>query len=230
MWRYNLFRITIAISSGGVSRFGGGEAVKRSKRICALFILAGCMFLCSGCAPGPEKVEPPATTASGNLVCVQYSSFSGTFPEDGSGRQVNNVAAILVHNSSAEFLDYAKVSCAIGNESGTFLITGLPPGATAWVLEKDAKTVKADDDFGTMQCREYSFRQEAVMATDKLEVSTSGNTVTVVNQSGQTLRNVCLYNKMEHALPKTRCAMLLWCIAPMTASMMADEIFALPGR
>lgn len=181
-----------------MSRFGGGEAVRRYKRIGGLCLLAGWLFMCSGCAPGPEKAEPPANATSGSLVCVQYSSFSGTFPEDGSGRQVNNVAAILVHNSSAEFLDYAKVSCAIGNESGTFLVTGLPPGATAWVLEKDAKTVKADENFGTMQCREYSFRQDAVMATDKLAVSTSGSTVTVVNQSGQILRNVCLYYKSVH--------------------------------
>lgn len=172
--------------------------MRRSKRISALCLLAGWMLLCSGCAPGSEKAEPSAITAFGNLECVQYSSFSGTFPEDGSGREVNNVAAILVHNSSAEFLDYAKVSCAIGNESGTFLVTGLPPGATAWVLEKDAKTVEADEDFAALQCREYSFRQDAVMATDKLAVSASGNTVTVVNQSGQMLRNVCLYYKSVH--------------------------------
>lgn len=62
----------------------------------------------------------------------------------------------------------------------------------------DAKTVEADEDFVALQCQEYSFRQDAVMATDKLAVSTSGNTVTVVNQSGQMLRNVCLYYKSVH--------------------------------
>ena len=172
--------------------------MRRNKRIGGLCLLAVWMLLCTGCAPAADTPRPSEETGVDGLLCLQYSSFSGTFPEDGSGRQVNNVAAILVHNGSTEFLDYAKVSCAIGNESGTFLITGLPPGATAWVLEKDAKTVTANDHFGTTQCREYSFRQDAVMSTDKLAISISGNTVTVTNQSGQTLRNVCLYYKSVH--------------------------------
>ena len=157
----------------------------------------GVLTLC-GCAP--RESEPPETTGDedGGLVCVQYSRFSGTFPEDGTGRQVKSVAAILVHNDSGEFLDYANVTCVIGSESGTFQVTGLPPGATAWVLEKDAKTVAADDYFGAMQCEKYSFRSDAVMSTDKLSVKAEGNTLTVTNQSGKTLKNVCVYYKTVH--------------------------------
>ena len=167
-------------------------------RIRLLALLLAGVILLAGCAPGES--EPPATTGngSGGLLCLQYSKFSGTFPEDGTGRQVKNVAAILVHNSSDEYLDYADVTCVIGSESGAFHVTGLPPGATAWVLEKDAKTVAADDYFGAMQCKEYAFRADAVMSTDKLSVKAEGNTLTVTNRSNKTLENACLYYKTVH--------------------------------
>lgn len=169
--------------------------MRRSNRIRVLALLTVGVLLLSGCAPGGGGNTDPTDDGSGGLLCLQYSSFSGTFPEDGTGRQVKNAAAILVHNSSGEFLDYATVTCVIGSESGTFQVTGLPPGATAWVLEKDAKTVTADDYFGAMQCKEYSFRSDAVMSTDKLSVKAEGSTLTVTNKSQKTLQNVCVYYK-----------------------------------
>lgn len=177
----------------------GGEAVARYNRIRWLtLILAGLMFL-SGCSGGDGETTAPALDGSGGLVCLEYSRYSGAFPEDGTGREVTNVAAMLVRNESAEYLDYATVECLIGDSTGTFEITGLPPGATAWVLEKDAMTLEDGVLFTAKDCEKYSFRSDAILSTDSLSVQADGSTLTVTNTSDKTLENVCVYYKTVYS-------------------------------
>jgi hypothetical protein len=151
-------------------------------------------LLFSGCTPKttPQKGD------FGGLICMEYSRYTGTFPEDGSGRDVENVAAILVHNSSNQFLDYATVEAVVGNQHGTFYVTGLPPGGTAWVLEKNAMTLTPDDKFEAKSCEDYFFREDAILQTDLLKVEPQGKDITVTNQSKKTLKNVCIYYKTVH--------------------------------
>lgn len=160
-------------------------------------IMVGLLFL-SGCSGGTAETTAP-TDNFGGLVCLEYSRFSGTFPEDGSGREVTNVAAMLVYNSSTEFLDYATVECTIGSGTGTFQITGLPPGATVWVLEKDAQTISEGEAFTARECEQYAYRSDAVMSTDLLSLKADGSTLTVTNVSDKTLENVCVYYKTVHS-------------------------------
>lgn len=172
----------------------GGECVPGNNRIRWLMILVATVVLISGCTPRqePEKVN------FGGLVCMEYSRYTGTFPEDGSGRQVENVAAILVHNSSNQFLDFATVEAVVGSNNGTFYVTGLPPGGTAWVLEKNGLTLTPDEKFEARSCEDYYFRDDALLQTDDLKVEPQGNSLTVTNKSKKTLKNVCVYYKTVH--------------------------------
>lgn len=160
--------------------------------------MAGLLFLsgCTGSGPGEDG---PKVQNFGGLVCLEYSRYSGPFPEDGSGRTVESVAAMKVHNSSDQFLDYATVEAQIGTHVGTFQITGLPPGGTAWVLEQGGMTLTAEDVFRATKCDDYFFRPDAVITTDKLRTKADGSTLTVTNESKQTLQNVCVYYKTVHA-------------------------------
>lgn len=173
--------------------------MKRNNRIRWLsLVFAGLLFLsgCTGTGPGAGEAE---VQNFGGLVCLEYSRYSGPFPEDGSGRSVENVAAMKVHNSSDRFLDYATVECQVGTHTGTFQITGLPPGATVWVLEQEGMTLTAEDVFQARTCDDYVFREDAVLTTDKLTTRADGNTLAVTNDSGQTLENVCVYYKTVHS-------------------------------
>jgi len=156
---------------------------------------------------GCDKKQPPLAhrqamaviDGEDRLVCEEYSRFSGAFPEDGSGRPVESVAAIRVTNASEKFLDYALIQCDIGeNRVGTFKITGLPAGKSAWVLEQDAMTIAEGERFQARTCTDYAFRADAITQTDKLSVTVEGNTVTVMNRSGEKLDNVCIYYKVCH--------------------------------
>lgn len=159
--------------------------------------MAGLLFLsgCTGSGPGEDG---PKVQSFGGLVCLEYSRYSGPFPEDGSGRTVQDVAAMKVRNSSDRFLDYATVEAQIGDQIGTFQITGLPPGSTVWVLESSGITLTAEDRFLATGCEDYFFRDEAVITTDKLRTETDGSTLKVTNTSKTALKNVCVYYKTVH--------------------------------
>lgn len=164
---------------------------KRNKIVC----VALAVLLLTGCTQKNVQTEEPKVQSFGGLVCLEYSRYTGPFPEDGTGRSVENVAAMLVRNTSDQFLDFATVECRVGSEIGTFKVTGLPPGGTAWVLEQTGMTLTENEEFAAFECDEYYFREQAVITTDKLTVQASGNTLTVTNQSDKTLENACVYYK-----------------------------------
>lgn len=174
----------------------GGEAVKRTNCIllCCLLLLASVL---PGCAQKQSGVDvlPPG---SGELECLEYSSYSGVFPEDGTYRSVENVAAMRIRNGTGQFLDRAVIKCNIAGREGVFEVTGIPPGGTAWVLEKTGMTVSKDDTFRVIHTGEYSLRKDAVMDTDKVSVKSRGSTLQITNESDKPLPELCLYYKDIH--------------------------------
>lgn len=169
--------------------------MKRTNRILCVLLAA---MLLTGCSRQAAQNEEPKVQNRGGLVCLEYSRYTGPFPEDGTLREVENVAAILVRNSSDQFLDIATVQCRVGTQIGTFKVTGLPPGGTAWVLEETAMTLTPEEEFSAFECEDYYFKEDAVITTDQVTVTASGNTLTATNKSGKTLENVCVYYKTVH--------------------------------
>lgn len=166
-----------------------------------ILILLLAVVMLTGCARSSAPKREATTVISGpdELVCLEYSRFSGAFPEDGSGRPVESVAAILVKNNSEKFLDYALIECDIGEDRvGTFKVTGLPAGKSAWVLEQEAMTIVEGERFEARPCQTYAFRTDAVTETNQLSVTVDGTSVTVSNRSGETLENVYIYYKVYH--------------------------------
>lgn len=168
-----------------------------------LLILILAALLLTGCTkPAAEVAHRQAISVvegEDELICAEYSRFTGAYPEDGSGRPVTDVAAIKVTNASEKFLDYALIQCDIGADRvGTFKVTGLPAGKSAWVLEQDAMTIAEGERFQARMCTDYAFRSDAITQTDRLSVTVEGNSVTVMNRSDETLENVCIYYKVCH--------------------------------
>lgn len=170
----------------------------RIRLLCGLLALL--MLPLWGChKKEPESTQPTSgqlNMSFGGLVCLEYSRYTGSFPENGKDTQVSDVAAMLIHNSSPQFLEYATIECTIGEQTGFFFVTGLPPGAMVWVLERSGMTLSEGETFKATKCEDYVYRDDAVMMTDKISVSAEGNTLTVTNNTDGTLDNVTVYYKI----------------------------------
>ena len=149
----------------------------------------------------PGKADPPeqvTTPSQAQLVCSRFASFSGAFVEDGSDEPVENVAAVLVTNTTDNYLDLGQLTCQLDGQEVVFRVTGLPAGASAWVMEASRKTAGADSVFTQPEVI-TSFRKDAQAAPEGLTVASAGATLKVTNNRDTTLRNVTVYYKVLHS-------------------------------
>lgn len=131
-----------------------------------------------------------------DIVCSEFSRFSGQYVEDGRDEPVENVAAMLVTNQSDEFLDLATLTYLIDGKEATFVVTGLLPGSSAWVMEQNRMSIGKDVEFVRKDCV-CSFRKQTQFANE-ISLTSSGTNLTATNRTGQTLKNVVVYYKSLH--------------------------------
>ncbi len=176
--------------------------LKGKRLLSLLLVVLTLCFLLVGCDGGgtegtKDYFGEPVTEykpTSAELYCLEITSYSGPFVEDGKSEDVENVAAILVENRSQQFLDYATITYYVGGKIATFNVTGLPVGKKAWVLEKDRLQLDGTHSFEFLDC-ESVFKKDAVTSTTDIDVETEGNTITVKSKTGNTLKNVAVYYK-----------------------------------
>lgn len=166
-----------------------------------LALMLAIILLLSACVPkGIEtpSADPTAATqqpgVTGNLICVEISRFNGYFVEDGKDEKVQNVAAILVANNTGKFLEMATITYKVGDRTATFLVTGLPSGKRAWVLEKNRMTLSDADELVLEDCQE-TYTPNAILTTKDLSVSRQGKSLTLTNTTDRKLSNVAVYYK-----------------------------------
>ena len=146
-----------------------------------------------------KQTEPDNefTNRDALIACDEYSLFSGQFVEDGKDNLVSNVATILVTNNSDQFLDLATIMYLIDGKTATFVVTGLPAGRSAWVLESSKLTATASSTF-TYVDKTTSFRENVSATSDKVTITADGNMLTATNNSDETLEGVFIYYRSVH--------------------------------
>lgn len=146
-----------------------------------------------------KQTEPDNefTNRDALIACDEYSLFSGQFVEDGKDNLVSNVATILVTNNSDQFLDLATIMYLIDGKTATFVVTGLPAGRSAWVLESSKLTATASSTF-TYVDKTTSFRENVSATSDKVTITADGNMLTATNNSDETLEGVFIYYHSVH--------------------------------
>lgn len=151
----------------------------------------------SGISNEPTIQTPVGNSDSEKLTCDEFALFSGQFVEDGRDELVEDVASILVTNRSQRFLDLATITYDIDGQTATFVVTGLPPGRSAWVMESSRMTATQSAKF-TYVDSVTSFRDDVVASTEKIAIKADGNMLTATNNTDQTLENVCVYYRNLH--------------------------------
>ena len=158
----------------------------------------------SGSKPNPPKPAPTQPSpiqeeiSSGDITCDEFGRYSGQYVEDGRDELVENVAAVRVTNRSDQFLDFATITVDISGRTATFVVSGLPAGRSAWVLDAARLPIGESESFEFLDCVS-SFRSDVIVSTDRVTIKVSGNMLTATNNTSQTLENVFLYYRTLHS-------------------------------
>lgn len=131
------------------------------------------------------------------LAVLDIGRYDGMFVEDGSDDAVEDVACILVQNTTEQYLDYGVISAAVGGKDCSFVVTGLPGGACAWVLEKDRCVMDAN---GVYEYKDDSVSQlrDVSKEDERVKVELRDGKIVVSNLSGTDLSSVRIYYKRIH--------------------------------
>lgn len=84
-----------------------------------------------------EKVTSNFKASDADIVIQQVKAYSGIYIEDGSDKQVSNVAAIQVKNTSSKPLEFAQIQLYNGKKKLIFDVSTLPANSSAVVMEKN---------------------------------------------------------------------------------------------
>lgn len=143
----------------------------------------------------PPSEDGSVELREGKLSFSSCGRYTGAFVEDGSDRPVENVAAILVSNLTAEYLTYASLQFEINGEAATFVVTGLPAGESAWVLEYNALQIDSGASFVALDSAMQFIPTEDL---DELEVTFREGLLSAKNLTDQTYIDGYVYYKRLH--------------------------------
>ena len=87
-----------------------------------------------------DTEELPISCTS--LVIENLAAYDGAFYEDGSGREVLDVAALMVRNDSNRVIPYAHITVETKDASYIFDATMLPPNARVLIPEKSGQKME----------------------------------------------------------------------------------------
>ncbi len=88
---------------------------------------------------GYEVKQTAAIAATNSLTIDSMGTYTGLFLEGGEDLGCKDILAVIVTNNGNEDLQYVEFYLPAGEERYHFTISVLPAGATALVMEKNAK-------------------------------------------------------------------------------------------
>ncbi|MEE0617265.1 hypothetical protein [Intestinibacter bartlettii] len=84
-----------------------------------------------------KKVSSNFKVDDAAITIQRVNGYSGIFIEDGSDKEVKNVAAIEVKNTSNKPLEFAQIQLYNGSKKLVFDVSTLPANSSAVVMEKN---------------------------------------------------------------------------------------------
>ena len=143
-----------------------------------------------------DKVSSNYNTPDASLTIQRINGYSGMFIEDGSDKEVKNVAAIQVKNTSKQVVEYAQIELYNGDKKLVFEVSTLPANSSAVVMEKNKTTFDSS--------KNVTYGKSTVAYTDKLEKSSDikykvldNNGIEVTNKSKKDIACVRVFYKYK---------------------------------
>ena len=140
----------------------------------------------------PEMIQLPVMVPGTTLVAQQISFYEGPFLEDGSDREVVDVAALHVYNAGQREIRNGCITLKTEFADYVFYGQHLPPGATVVLLEINARPYQKNVIYDCSGWQEFSdcTPLDGITTTDK-----DNGTLIVTNTTEQILENLCVYYK-----------------------------------
>lgn len=146
-----------------------------------------------------ESVSLPVTISGTNLIAQKLSPYEGPFLEDGTDREVVDVAALHVRNSGDTEVYKARIALFWSDGFYIFEADHIPAGETVVILERSGGSYRQGN---YTQCNGWQeLGQINAVSKDVSVTDMALGTVVVNNLTDETLRNVCVYYKTWLAPP-----------------------------
>ena len=143
--------------------------------------------------PEEAGLQFPAEVPGHNMTIEKLADYSGLFVEDGSNRQVDNVAMLLVKNTGTAAVEYTEVVVKFAQETLVFHITALAPGAQVVVQEKDCKPMPTTEALEASALVVH--RAQMVIAPEVSITDNGDNSLTIQNLTDKAIPTVRVFYK-----------------------------------
>ncbi len=124
------------------------------------------------------------------LIVERLAFYDGVFYEDGTGREVMDVAALMLHNCSDVTVPFASVVVYTEKCRYEFEATMLPPDSSLLIPEMNGAALSEKEIvrcFGWITVN-YTAPPEGVVVTE-------GQQISILNQSPQSIENLMVYHR-----------------------------------
>lgn len=143
-----------------------------------------------------QKVKKNYEPSDADIKIQRVDAYSGIFIEDGSDKEVKNVAAIEVKNTSKRAVEFAQIQLYNGDKKLVFDVSTLPANSSAVVMEKN----KASFD----SSKGVTYGGTTASYTNKLEKSSAikykkvaNNGIKITNTSSKKIPCVRVFYKYK---------------------------------
>lgn len=143
-----------------------------------------------------QKVKKNYEPSDADIKIQRVDAYSGIFIEDGSDKEVKNVAAIEVKNTSKKAVEFAQIQLYNGDKKLVFDVSTLPANSSAVVMEKN----KASFD----SSKGVTYGGTTASYTNKLEKSSAikykkvaNNGIKITNTSSKKIPCVRVFYKYK---------------------------------
>ena len=163
--------------------------------------------------PGPDALKPediknyetvPDVIEDGNDTVAEESLkiesvgiYSGVFVENGEDITVDNVASMLVTNTTDKMLQVARFTMKVnGSEEDValFQVTDLPAGASALILELNKRPYTEGETYEIGE-EVHTFYDEASTMSDMFSFELKGDMLVLTNLTDQSFDDVYVHYK-----------------------------------
>lgn len=136
-----------------------------------------------------QQVVIPPTELEGDVITLDelclsnFRAVAGSFPEDGSDAECENLFAITVDNQSDHVLQYAVLELEREGTVYHFDLTTVPSGARCTVYEKSGAAFPGEGEWNASISQISWFEEDPDLHMDKLGIRTADKIIELTNNT-----------------------------------------------